>query len=307
MRQAVTFYKFVPVNDHQALRAPLFERGQALQLKGSILLAEEGVNGTLVGSQENLEQITHTLQQYFGPMTFKWSDIDPENEGFYRLKVKLKQEIVTLGVADLDMSLTGEHVDVMRWNELLEDPDVVVIDTRNQYEIDIGTFPGAVSPGTENFRDFPAWVAENLDAENPPPVAMFCTGGIRCEKASAYMRQHGFDEVYQLDGGVLNYLEHAAEDENRWQGECFVFDQRVSVTADLRQGRYQQCYACRHPLSDEDRQSELYEPGVRCPHCADLKVNRERFAQRQKQIALSAARGEAHIGQSQKEKRSDGR
>lgn len=295
-RRALAFYRFTPVAEVEQVQSTLLSAGRDLGLKGTILVAEEGVNGTLVGSVSALEDMARQLVALFGDMPFKWSEIDPDNPGFYRYKVKLKQEIVTMGQPGLDMALTGEHVDADTWNTLLEDPDVLVIDTRNQYEIDIGTFPGAISPHTTNFREFPEWVADHLDADTRPRVAMFCTGGIRCEKASAYLRQQGIDEVYQLDGGILNYLEQVDPQHNAWQGECFVFDQRVSVNADLAQGEYLQCYACRHPVSAEDMASPLYQEGVSCPHCADRNVDRAPFKERQKQVALSEARGERHIG-----------
>jgi UPF0176 protein len=297
-RRALTFYRFVEIDDPTADQSVLQQEGLKLALKGTILVAKEGVNGTLIGTHEALKSMAQFLSKSYGEIPFKWSDIDPNNLGFYRYKVKLKSEIVTFGVEDLDVAKTGRHVGVEAWNELLDDPDVVVIDTRNQYEIDIGTFPGARSPETTNFREFPQWVGENLDQSSTPKVAMFCTGGIRCEKASAYLRQVGFEDVYQLEGGILKYLEDAPENDNRWQGECFVFDQRVSVDADLKQGSYSQCFACRHPLSASDLESEMFEEGVACPHCVSdqSKTRTERFRERQLQISLAKERGETHIG-----------
>ena len=299
MRQALTFYKFTHVDDLEAAHDSLQTVGLSSGVRGTILLAAEGVNGTLIGERGALETMQSALTDLFGDMPFKWSEVDAGNDGFFRFKVKLKQEIVTFGVPDLDIEDNGKHVDVETWNRLLEDPDVVVIDTRNQYEIDIGTFPGAISPQTTNFREFPDWVEQQLDPAENPKVAMFCTGGIRCEKASAYMKAQGFDEVYQLDGGILKYLENASSEENQWQGECFVFDQRVSVNNRLEQGNYRQCYACRHPVSAEDMASPLYEKGVSCPHCADADYSERRraqFRERQRQVELAAARGEQHIG-----------
>ncbi|MEQ9452126.1 MAG: rhodanese-related sulfurtransferase [Pseudomonadales bacterium] len=301
-RRTLTFYRFCAVDELQATQTLLTEAGERLELRGTILLAREGVNGTLVGTTSALLQMQQLLVTRFGDIPCKWSDIDPGNTGFFRYKVKLKDEIVTFGVADLDVTRTGQHVDPQTWNDLLADPEVVVIDTRNQYEIDIGTFPGAVSPHTTNFREFPQWVAQQLNPERDKKVAMFCTGGIRCEKASAYMLQQGFSEVYQLDGGILKYLESTDEENNLWDGECFVFDQRVSVDASLRQGSYQQCFACRHPVSAEDIASPTYEAGVSCPHCygQEDKGDRQRFRERQQQIELARARGESHIGAPQK-------
>ncbi len=298
MRRVLTFYKFQPVAEPEALRAELEELGLAGGLKGTILLAAEGINGTIVGTVEALEGFARALDQRFADLPYKWSDLDEDNPGFYRFKVRVKPEIVSFGIAGLDASKTGEHVGPAAWNALLDDPDVPVIDTRNTYEIDIGTFPGAVSPETTNFREFPDWVAEHLDPAQNPRVAMFCTGGIRCEKASAYLLEQGFSEVYQLDGGILSYLEQVAPEDNRWAGECFVFDQRVSVNSELEQGEYVQCFACRHPLSAQELTSPDYEQGVSCPHCID-QDDPQRLAglrERQHQVDLAAARGTTHVG-----------
>ena len=301
MRRVLAFYKFVPLTDPSATCEELLELGTALDIKGTILLAEEGVNGTIVGSESALKHMAQHLEQRCGPIPFKWSELNEDNLGFYRFKVKVKPEIVSFGVAGLDIANNGEHVDADTWDKLLADPDVVVIDTRNQYEVDIGTFPGSVSPQTTNFREFPDWVADNLDPAEHPKIAMFCTGGIRCEKASAYMLAQGFESVYQLDGGILKYMETTPPDSSRWEGECFVFDQRVSVTSDLKQGHYEQCFACRHPLSQADMENPVYEYGVRCPHCA-ATVDATRAAnlrERRRQVALSEQRGEQHIGKRQ--------
>ena len=303
MRRVLAFYKFHPLSDTEAVREELDQLGRSLDIKGTILVAGEGVNGTIVGEEDALQTMQQALQQRVGDIPFKWSDLEQENRGFHRYKVRIKPEIVSFGVADLDLRQTGEHVSAERWNELLEDPNVLVIDTRNTYEVDIGSFPEAISPETTNFRDFPEWVAENLDPDTHTEVAMFCTGGIRCEKASAFMRQAGFDSVYQLDGGILRYLENVPASENRWDGECFVFDQRVSVDAELNQGQYQQCFACRHPISDDDIASPEYEPGVSCPYCfADTDETRnKRFRDRQLQIELAKKRGQQHIGAPQEQ------
>ena len=303
-RRVLGFYKFMPVSDPGALQHHLRAEGERLNIKGTILLAEEGVNGTLVGTQLDLRRYQKVLTDHFAELPFKWSRLNENNHGFYRFKVKVKPEIVSFGVEDLDIRLTGEHVNVEQWHALLDDPDVVVVDTRNAYEVDIGTFPVALNPQTTNFREFPQWVKEHLDPDENKRVAMFCTGGIRCEKASAYMKQAGFESVYQLDGGVLRYLEAVAPDTNRWSGECFVFDQRVSVNADLAQGQYQQCYACRHPLSASDLESKVYELGVNCPHCAIASEGDEQahaarktsLRERQKQVELAQSRGAQHIG-----------
>ncbi|MEM7101146.1 MAG: rhodanese-related sulfurtransferase [Pseudomonadota bacterium] len=301
-RRVLAFYKFHPMPDLAALQARLEGICAQQGIKGTILLAEEGLNGTVVGTTPGLQILCKALTGVVEEIAFKWSDLNEANPGFHRLKVKIKPEIVSFGVPGLDITNTGTHVDVDRWNELISDPDVIVIDTRNTYEIDIGTFPGAVSPETTNFRQFPDWVEQNLDPDEHPKVAMFCTGGIRCEKASAYMLAQGFDEVYQLDGGILKYLEDSAPEANRWEGECFVFDQRVSVDKQLTQGGYKQCFACRHPLSKEDQASPEYEEGVCCGYCSGRNDEDRvaRFRQRNKQIKLAASRGEQHIGKTQK-------
>lgn len=305
MRRVLAFYQFLSLDDPQAECDSLQTLGDELALRGTILVAHEGVNGTVVGDTQALQQLSQHLLQQYGVKSQKWSDLQPGNSGFHRFKVRVKPEIVSFGVDDLDMSQSGEHVDAQTWNRLLDDPDVIVIDTRNDYEIDIGSFDGAVSPHTESFRQFPAWVADNLDPEQHTKVAMFCTGGIRCEKASAYMLNKGFENVYQLDGGILQYLEDTQASESRWNGECFVFDQRVSVNADLEQGQYKQCYACRHPLSAQELASAEFEHGVSCPYCVGRTSaeRRAQFRERQHQVRLAAERGEQHIGQDQRKAR----
>ena len=298
MRRVLAFYKFVDVAAPELRAEDLQQTGEQHGVHGTILVAEEGVNGTLVAEKEDLDLMVAALLQAFGAMTFKWSDIDLAGVGFHRFKVRVKPEIVSFGVDGLDLRRTGKHVDGARWNQLLNDPDVLVIDTRNHYEIDIGTFDNAVSPGTDNFRQFPQWVQDNIDPVKQRKVAMFCTGGIRCEKASAMVAQHGVKEVYQLDGGILQYLEDTPQERSRWQGECFVFDQRVSVNHDLEQGQYRQCYACRHPLSIDDMQAPEFEHGVSCPFCHSTvdDIRRQQFRERQRQVRLATARGEVHIG-----------
>lgn len=305
MRRVLAFYQFVPLENPEAERARLQALGDDLGLRGTILVAEEGVNGTVTGATQALLELSQYLTDEYQVKSQKWSDLEASNSGFHRFKVRVKPEIVSFGVDDLDMSETGEHVDAQTWNALIADPEVIVIDTRNDYEIDIGTFDGAVSPHTKSFRQFPDWVSENLDPEKHSRVAMFCTGGIRCEKASSFLLNKGFENVYQLDGGILQYLEDTESEDSRWQGECFVFDQRVSVNADLQQGQYKQCYACRHPLSANELASPDFEHGVSCPHCigATSAQRREQFRERQHQVRLAAERGEQHIGLDQKKAR----
>jgi UPF0176 protein len=294
-----TFYRFVHLADPALLQRELYETCRSLALKGTILLAHEGVNGTLAGSRAGLA----ALQAHFAAdarlakMACRYSEAGAGNPVFHRLKVKVKPEIVALGQPGVNPAdRTGQHVDAESWNRLLDDRAVRVVDTRNRYEIGIGTFPRALDPGTRSFREFPQFVAETLAPHRDRPIALFCTGGIRCEKASAWLLQQGFPDVYQLDGGVLRYLETAAE--SRWLGECFVFDQRVSVTPGLAQGSYQSCHACRHPLSDADRASPLYAEDLWCPHCFHQLTPAQRlsFAERKRQAQLAADRGELHVG-----------
>lgn len=304
MPAVMTFYRFVRLDELETLRGALFKRAEALSLKGTILLAEEGINGTLTGEPEALEAFRQLLesQQAFREMAFKHSTASADNPVFYRLKVRIKPEIVSFRQPGLDPARrTGQRVDAERWNQLLDDPDVLVIDTRNSYEIDIGTFPGAVNPQTRSFREFPEYVRRHIDPDRHSRVAMFCTGGIRCEKATAFMLEQGFDSVYQLDGGILGYLEAVNPQESRWQGECFVFDQRVSVDTALTEGGYRQCYACRRPLSDEDLAASAYREGISCPHCIHehSPAQVSGFAERRRQVQLAEARGERHLGSPQ--------
>ena len=301
MKHVVSFYRFFEISGPKDVREELIELGDRLGLKGTILIGAEGLNSTVTGKKESLEEMVRWLENRFGDFHFKWSLAEGINEVFFRFKVKLKKEIVTMGVQGLRMENSGKHVGYAEWNELLLDPDVIVIDARNDYETDIGTFPGSVLPGINNFREFPDWVGDELDPKEHKKVAMFCTGGIRCEKASAYMINQGFESVYQLDGGILKYLETVDQKKNKWDGECFVFDQRVSVNSVLEQGRYSQCFACRHPLDEAELDAPEYEEGVSCAYCVDDKSleRREQFRQRQKQIGLANQRGERHLGVSQ--------
>jgi len=303
MNSVMTFYRFVRLDEVPALRDELEAAARERGIKGTILLAGEGINATMAGSRTALEEFRDQLEARpaFAGMRFRFSTAAPGNPVFHRLKVRVKTEIVRLdqpGVAPDRRS--GEPVGPARWNELLDDPDVLVLDTRNGYEIEIGTFPGAVDPGTRSFRELPEYVKTHLDPARHPRIAMFCTGGIRCEKASAWLLDQGFEAVYQLDGGILSYLEEVAPEHNRWQGECFVFDQRVSVDTALGEGSFEQCFACRRPLSAADMQSPDYEPGVSCPHCIDEHTAPQRaaFAERRRQEALAAARGRRHVGAS---------
>jgi len=292
-------YKFVRLDSYQSLQAPLLAKMNNLEVKGTLLLAAEGINGTIAGSQAAIVQVLEFLQTQpnLGSIVHKesFSDSNP----FHRTKVKLKKEIVTMGVEGIDPNqVVGTYIKPKDWNALISDPEVLLVDTRNDYEVEIGTFEGALNPDTETFREFPKYVEDNLDKTKHKKVAMFCTGGIRCEKSTAYLKEQGFEEVYHLEGGILKYLEEVPSSETMWQGECFVFDGRVAVNHGLEQGKYDQCFACRFPLTEQEKQSEHYIKGVSCHRCYDKvsEKQRSRFAERERQISLAEKRGENHIG-----------
>jgi len=295
-----SFYRFQDIDDPQALREQLQAACGRRKLLGTILVAPEGVNGTVTGERGDIESLLETIADAIGspgPIGRRWTRA--AEAPFRRMKVRLKNEIVTLGRPDIrPQAGTGRHVPPGEWNRLIGDPETLVIDTRNRYEVEVGTFPAAVDPATDSFREFPDFVASLDEEHRSRPVAMFCTGGIRCEKAAALMLEMGFENVSQLDGGILNYLESVSEDENLWQGECFVFDTRVAVDRDLAEGGYVQCHACRRPLSGEDLASPDYREGVSCPRCVDeLAPERAgRLEERRKQVRLARERGEEHIG-----------
>ena len=299
MVDVMAFYAFARWPSFKDHRGPLQDLCAAHEILGSILLAEEGVNGTVSGSRVALNALLGYLAglPQFPELAPKYSTAS--EQPFHRLKVRLKREIVTLGVPDLDATRTGHYVSPKDWDALVADPDVVLIDTRNEYEIKLGTFPGAINPHTDSFRDFPAWVAQEEALQGKPRVAMFCTGGIRCEKASAYLRDQGFDEVHQLHGGILKYLEQVPEEDSHWEGECYVFDQRVSVGQGLNPGNLELCPNCNTALDGTARAHEDYEQGVTCGGCAAQITSdrRERFRERQLQIELAEARGQKHLGQ----------
>ena len=292
-------YKFFALPDYRELREPLLDACIAAGVKGTLLLAEEGINGTIAGSREAIDTILKYLKADDRLADIEHKESLDETIPFYRMKVKLKKEIVTMGVGGIDPnSLVGHYVEAKDWNALISDPDVTVIDTRNDYECNIGSFEGAVNPNTTTFREMPDYVKNNLDPKKNKKVAMFCTGGIRCEKSTAYMLSQGFEEVYHLKGGILKYLEEVPKEQSLWQGECFVFDNRVAVDHDLNVGSYDQCHGCRHPITEEQKQSPHYQKGVCCPLCYDNLTDdqKQRFAERQKQIDLAKARNEQHIG-----------
>ena len=298
-------YKFVRLENYALLKRPLLELMLEHRVRGTLLLAREGVNGTVAGSREGIDTVLGWLRTEAGTGELEVKISLSERPPFKRTKVKLKKEIVTMGIHDIDPNLiVGTYVEPDEWNTLIDDPEVLLVDTRNQYEYDVGTFENAVNPCTETFREFPEFVKQHLSPEKNPKVAMFCTGGIRCEKSTALLKKMGFEEVYHLKGGILKYLETVPEERSKWKGECFVFDDRVTVDHHLNPGSYDQCHACRLPISERDKRSPHYIKGVSCPQCHD-KVSpqdKARFAERQRQIELATARGEEHLGSKLKDK-----
>ncbi len=292
-------YKFLSLDNYKALRSPLLTLCREQDLKGTILLAREGINGTVAGSRAGIDALLAYLRSEPGLADLKHQESYHSAPPFYRMKLRLKQEIVSLGVPGVcPARMSGTKVDPAAWNALVQDPAVMVLDVRNQYEHEVGTFKNAISPQTARFREFPGYVRKNLHPDKHKKIAMFCTGGIRCEKASSYMLQQGFDEVYQLDGGILKYLEQVGEDESLWRGECFVFDGRVAVNERLEPGEHVQCFACRRPLSRAALSSEKYRQGISCPYCYEglTEQRRQALAERGRQVELAAQRGYRHIG-----------
>lgn len=289
-------YQFTPLPHFQALQQPLKDVCKDLGIKGILLLAQEGINGTVAGSRSAIDSLRDFLNKHFNALEYKesWAEETP----FHRMKVRLKKEIVTLGIPNLNPCETvGTYVAPQDWNGLISEPDVLLIDVRNDYEVKIGTFKGAVNPKTKTFKEFPEFV-KTLDKMKHRRIAMCCTGGIRCEKASAYMLSQGFEEVYHLKGGILKYIETTPPENTLWDGECFVFDGRVAVGHRLELGHAKICHGCRFPLSEAEIQSPLYERGVSCPHCYDLISPEKKKAarQRQRQEDLAQQRGTKHIG-----------
>ncbi|MBJ54448.1 MAG: hypothetical protein CMQ46_04200 [Gammaproteobacteria bacterium] len=293
-------YRFARLEDFTDLRAPLHRVMLDNQVKGTLLLAREGINGTIAGSREGIDAVLGWLRKDDRLAALEVKESYTEDNPFYRTKVKLKNEIVTMGVEDIDpCHIVGTYVKPADWNALISDPDVAVIDTRNDYEYQIGTFQGAINPETDAFREFPRYVKQNLNPQKHKKVAMFCTGGIRCEKSTAFLKQQGFEEVYHLEGGILKYLEEVPQEQSLWQGECFVFDNRVTVNHQLERGSYDQCHACRMPITDEEKTSEHFRPGISCPYCYDKHSQEQlrRYAERERQMQLARERGEHHIGE----------
>ncbi len=295
-------YKFVRLENYRQLRDPLLEVMLNHSVRGTLLLATEGINGTIAGDRNGVDAVLQWLRSTPVLADLECKESITTVEPFKRSRVKIKKEIVTLGVEGLDPAHTaGTYVAPKDWNALISDPDVLLIDTRNDYECDVGSFEGAVNPDTASFRDFPAYVADSLHGSisKTQKVAMFCTGGIRCEKSTAYLRSLGYEEVYHLQGGILKYLEEVPESESMWQGECFVFDERVTVNHQLEKGSYDQCHACRRPITEDDKGSEYYVQGVSCARCyhSTSSEDKLRFSQREKQMQLSRKRGEKHMGE----------
>lgn len=291
----VALYKFVALPDFATLRAPLLDYCLQAGIKGTVLLAAEGINGTVAGSREAIDGLLAYLKSDHRFHDLNHKESFDEALPFYRMKVKLKKEIVTMGVEGIDpRRLVGTYVKPKEWNQLIADPEVLVVDTRNDYEVELGTFKRAVNPKTESFREFPEYVATQMDPARHKKVAMFCTGGIRCEKSTAYLKEQGFEEVYHLEGGILQYLEDVPESESLWQGECFVFDNRVSVNHKLEKGVYDLCHACRMPITEQNKLSEHYIEGVACHRCyaSQTPEQRARFGERQKQMELAKERHE---------------
>lgn len=280
-------YRFVQLDDYEDLQKPIHDQMVENGVCGSLLLASEGINGTVSGSREAIDQLLNYLRDDPRLSSLEVKESFALEAPFKRTRVRLKKEIVTMGVDGINPNdSVGTYVDPKDWNKLISDPEVTVIDTRNDYEVAIGTFEGAMNPETESFRQFPAFVDNELDPQKHRKVAMFCTGGIRCEKSTAFLRSKGFDEVYHLKGGILKYLEEVPEEDSKWKGDCFVFDKRVSVGHNLELGEHLMCYGCGWPVDPEQQHDPKFVRGVQCPHCADqiTEEQRSRFTERQRQI-----------------------
>ena len=292
-------YKFVTLDDYALIQPPLLALMLKYDVKGTLLLAQEGINGTIAGSRSGINAILTYLQSDPRLAALSYKESYTDQPPFLRSRVKLKREIVTMGVEGIDpKQVVGTYVKPTDWNDLISDPNILLVDTRNDYEVQVGTFKNALNPKTDSFREFPGYVKQELDPEKHNKVAMFCTGGIRCEKSTAFLKEQGFDEVYHLEGGILKYLQEVPAEESLWEGECFVFDERVTVNHQLQRGEYDQCNACRMPITEQNKLSEQYQHGVSCPHCFEKTSDKQkaRFAEREKQMQLAQQRGEVHIG-----------
>ena len=301
--RVAALYCFTRFTDCASLRPSLLRACLDNGVRGTLLLAAEGINGTIAGPPDGIAAVLEHIRALPGCAELDVKFSTATAMPFHRTKVRLKREIVTMGEPDIDpRASVGTYVEPQEWNALISDPDTIVIDTRNDYEVAAGTFAGAIDPGTATFRDFPAWFRAERDrllgAGKPPKVAMFCTGGIRCEKSTAFLKQEGVEDVFHLKGGILKYLEVVPEEQSLWQGECFVFDQRVTVGHGLREGSFALCHACRRPVSATDRESPLYEPGVSCPACHAERTDEQRAScrERYRQEQIATARGARHVG-----------
>ncbi|MFN9659824.1 MAG: rhodanese-related sulfurtransferase [Cyanobacteriota bacterium] len=305
MACVAAFYRFARFSTEEvrSLRTRLLKLGRERGVLGTVLLAEEGINGTISGSEAGLEALLAHLRSdsRLADLAIRRSSCD--TSPFFRFKVRLKREIVTMGVAGVDpLEQVGTYVPPADWNALVRDPQTLLIDTRNTYEVEVGTFAGALHPATRHFRDFPAWVErvlpELMAKRQPRRLALFCTGGIRCEKATAHLLRQGYGGVHHLRGGILGYLEETPPEQSLWQGECFVFDQRATVNHQLLPGSHDLCHACRMPLSPADRQHPLYVIGECCHHCANQRTaaDRDRYAERHRQQEWAHGVGERHLG-----------
>ncbi len=292
-------YHFVILDNFKELRDVLYQKMIQLKIKGTLLLAKEGINGTVAGTQSSIDQLIDWITSDVRLASLRYKISYDDEMPFNHTRVKLKKEIVTMGVEGIDPNhVVGTYVAAVDWNALISDPEVTLIDTRNDYETKIGTFKNAIDPQTKSFRQFPGYMKKNHDPVKNKKVAMFCTGGIRCEKSTAYLKELGYDEVFHLQGGILKYLEEVPEEESLWQGECYVFDNRVSVNHKLEKGQYDMCHGCRLPITEEDKKSPHYQQGVCCHQCYDKisEKQKNRFLEREKQMQLAEQRGEAHIG-----------
>ena len=297
--KVVAFYQFAPFPDFAEKQMPLLDLFHAHGIKGTVLIAAEGINGTIAGTPENIDSVILEIGEITG-----LRDLEPKYSAankmpFRRTKVRLKKEIVTIGDVPADpLAKVGKYVEPEDWNALIADPDVILIDTRNSYEYGVGTFKNAIDPHTESFGEFPTYVREQLKAKPDSKIAMFCTGGIRCEKASSFMMHEGFENVFHLKGGILKYLERIPQEKSLWEGSCFVFDERVAVGHGLVQSEYSLCHGCMNPVSPMERRSPKYEEGVSCPHCADRLTDQQKASNRQRQVQMTLAKkkGEKHLG-----------
>ncbi len=300
MFRVCALYRFTPFTDPAALKPPLLAACEAAGVRGTLLLAHEGINGTIAGTDAGMEAVLAHIRALPGCADLDVKESRAGTMPFHRTKVRVKAEIVTMGEPAIEPLDAGHYVEPADWNALIADPKTVLIDTRNDYEVAVGTFAGAIDPATRTFRDFPAWFRAHRDEllSGEKQVAMFCTGGIRCEKATAFLKAEGIEDVFHLKGGILKYLEDVPAEDSAWQGECFVFDERVAVGHALVPGTHGLCRACRMPVSEADRASPLYEEGVACPRCAETRGedDRARYAERHRQALLAAERGEAHVG-----------